>query len=180
MMKKPEGLTGESVFAVHNLRIGSVRKPYYSLKRMTPLPLTVNVRVERCQQDAETVEHEQISEYLDFGITSNVWNPEALRVLFPSPGLVQPSEILEPFTPAKLVRLTGLASWHHNSMYDYCAHQKAPGGPRGSRPEPCEKTGFKYGQAWLVRPLPADFLTRLREVFADSDPDCIYDSGEDL
>lgn len=173
-MDKPEGLTGKPVFIVKDMPIGTALRGYHSL-----LPATVNIRLERCDEERQTVDHKPIESWLDFGITSSLWNDSRTRILFPVPGLVNLKEIAPPFTAAKLSQLSSLAAFHHNSLYDYCVHQKSPHGPRGRRPEPCEKTGFKYGDAWLVRPLPVDFLARLREVFADADPDHIYDSGED-
>lgn len=179
MMKKPEGIAGDPVFMVQDMPIGRVHKAYYSLDTQTPLPATVSVRVERCKGPAETVDHDRITDYLDFGITTNVWNPERVTVLFPAPGLAKLNELAEPFTAAKLAKLIALARWHQNSLQDYCVHQVAPSGPRGRRPDPCGVTGYKYGALWLVRPLPPGFLKDMREVFADADPDRIYDSRED-
>lgn len=171
MMDKPEGLTGDPVFMVSDMPIGK-----YGTDR---LPVRVNVRLERMDEDRQTVDHEPITSWLDFGITSQIMNLTNTNILIPRPGLVPLVELEEPFTAARLSTLAALAAFHHNSLYDYCVHQSSPQGPRGRRPAPCEKTGFEYGDAWLVRPLPEDFLPRLREVFANADPERIYDSGEE-
>lgn len=169
-MDKPEGLAGEPIFMVEDMPIGK----YGDQK----LPARVNIRLERMDEPRQTVDHETITDWLDFGITSSIMNHSNIQVLILRPKLVPLVSLEEPFTAARLSTLAALAEFHHNSLYDYCVHQTPPQGPRGRRPYPCEKTGFKYGDAWLVRPLPEDFLSRLRGVFEGCDPNHIYDSGE--
>jgi hypothetical protein len=179
MMEKPDGLTGDTVFAVRDLLIGRAKKPYYSLKEQTLLPVTVSIRVEHCDEQRDTVDHKTVESFLDFGITSHVRNPSNTRTLGPTPGLIRLDAIIQPFTPAKIAELNTLAQWHQNSMISNCAHQNTPSAPRWARPGPCPQTGYCYGEKWLVRPLPENFLARLRAVLADADPECIYDADKE-
>jgi hypothetical protein len=72
-----------------------------------------------------------------------------------------------PFT-ARLAAVT--EEWHLNGMSAGCSHQTvvyedSRGGQRPSleRTKPCPETGYKYGSAWLVKPLPAEIEQEVRE-----------------
>ena len=177
-MRKPQGIAGEPVFYVENLLIGRTKRHAGE----APFPVTVTLRVDRVRERRQTVEHKLIESFLDFGVNSSIWMREnpLLNAISNRPGV--PHNIthpVHPFTHERLSELRELAQHHHNSLKAQCAHQWAPLGPREARPEPCEETGYKYGDEWLVEPLPEDFLTRLRAVFEGCDPQHIYDSGEE-
>lgn len=59
--------------------------------------------------------------------------------------------------------------WHLNDMQAACTHQAPVGKDAGERLDktpPCPETGYKYGHAWLVKPLPAEIETYVRELAA--------------
>jgi hypothetical protein len=67
--------------------------------------------------------------------------------------------------------------WHLNGMRAACAHQqvKWEQSDYGLRPsltltEPCAESGYRYGSAWLVEPLPTDVLAYLAEFVKHAPP----------
>lgn len=62
--------------------------------------------------------------------------------------------------------------WHLNTMRAGCAHQTVVWEdtpyhrPSLERTKPCPETGYRYGSSWLVELVPAEVVTRLRELFA--------------
>lgn len=64
--------------------------------------------------------------------------------------------------------------WHLNDMHAGCVHQTVvyEDGYFGRRASldltlPCPVTGYRYGSAWLVKPLPADVESGLISMFGD-------------
>lgn len=69
------------------------------------------------------------------------------------------------FARADLLRLADVwDEWHLNTLTAGCAHQTVVWEnepyrrPSLELTQPCSVTGYKYGHAWLVAPLPADVL----------------------
>ena len=65
-------------------------------------------------------------------------------------------------------------TWHLNDMQASCDHQTViyEDSPYGRRPsltetQACPLTGYRYGSAWLVKPLPADVEKEIRAMFGD-------------
>jgi hypothetical protein len=85
---------------------------------------------------------------------------------------------LEPWLKSDGEWLLGVwRDWHLNDMQPGCAHQtvvyeQAPyGGERASLTltQPCPITGYKYGTAWLVKPLPDELISQLHTLFEQGD-----------
>lgn len=68
--------------------------------------------------------------------------------------------------------------WHLNTMRAACAHQAPVYAPdRYGREVPsldltpaCPETGYKYGHAWLVEPMPAEVLAYFRRLIEKGRP----------
>lgn len=123
-------------------------------------------------RDRETINHETISEWVSLSISGHTRSKNA-RI---DDGGGQCVEIVErarsqsPY-PRKLgiFRLCEIwGEWHNNGMTAACAHQTPTSVGPGERltAPPCPETGYKYGDAWLVRPLPDEIITELRSLVA--------------
>lgn len=56
--------------------------------------------------------------------------------------------------------------WHLNAMQAGCDHQSPTRDEAGRySAEPCEHTGYRYGSAWLVEPVPTEILAELAALF---------------
>jgi hypothetical protein len=185
-MEQPQGLNGETVFAVKNARIGTVDgAPYGYASR---LPVKLSVRVERIMRPGMTVEHERIGEHLDFAIVTSVWRPRASDIVSSSSGFQRPEGLNSSLSESQLSMLDVLDGYHLNTLTAACVHQqpqvdqlRADGhsGTLLDEVEYCERGDYHYGTAWLVRPLPSGMLNELRRIFSDVDPAVVYDSGEE-
>lgn len=80
--------------------------------------------------------------------------------------------IIDPAPGLSLADVRRLAElwrrWHLNDMRAACAHQAPVYDDRG-RPDldatpACPVTGYRYGHAWLVEPVPAEVVAELREL----------------
>ena len=152
--------------------------------------MTVELRLERLerQEEYETTEHDKVSRPLDFALTTSVWRPDRRDIVSggatvePLVQLLESGGIDPAFDADKVRKLIELHEHCHlNSMKAGCAHQEVvyEESPYGRRPsleltEPCPVTGYKYGRAWLLEPLPADFVPTLLGLLEDVDPTRYY------
>lgn len=62
------------------------------------------------------------------------------------------------FTAEDIAELIRIGAYHLNDMQAACDHQTVQGSGRDAldNTPPCPVTGYKYGHAWLVKPLPDD------------------------
>jgi hypothetical protein len=173
-MDKPKGLNGVPIFAAEGVPVGRTSGKPYGYRRN--LLVTVSVRMERMtrQDEYETVDHDKVREPLDFAITTDVWQPDQ-RDIVSGGATVDPLRELVTyelgFTAEIAEELASLGQWHLNGMTAACAHQERKAGLDSP---PCPVTGYRWGQAWLVRPLPEGFLDEVRGLFADADTDKIW------
>jgi hypothetical protein len=180
-----DGLNGHRVLTVTDVPVGRIPGESYGYQR--DLLVTVNVRMERRERDAQTIDHETISGHLDFAITVAVWQPNRNDITASYAGSDEPlRQVLahgryEDGMDADKVRaFMELDAWHLNTMTAACAHQTPVGEDIGERLDntpPCPVTGYKYGHAWLVRPLPAGFHADVLALFADVDRDAFTWTG---
>lgn len=164
-----QGLNGQTVFNADDVLVG------YTRNRM---PVTVSVRMEALDRQGtyETTEHEQISRPLDFSITSAVWKRDRSDIDSSTAGVgslwevVNSGRYADGWDESKVRALIDLGPWHLNGMTAGCAHQTpvldSNGRPDLDATEPCPVTGYKYGHAWLVTPLPQRFEQQIRNLFA--------------
>jgi hypothetical protein len=68
-------------------------------------------------------------------------------------------------------------TWHLNDLQAACDHQTVvyEDSSYGRRPSltetrACPVSGYRYGSAWLVKPLPADVEKEIRAIFGDDPP----------
>jgi hypothetical protein len=117
------------------------------------------------RENGVTVQHEPIGEYLALTVSATVWSTRARRGDCHTAGQCV-DELLgvEPGGALTVTEITDLVKvwreWHLNDMQAGCVHQTPD--PDMSMAErlksvpPCPETGYKYGHAWLVKPLPTE------------------------
>lgn len=173
--------------------VGYVSAKGYGFAQDRQLRVTVEMRVERLERsdEYETTEHDHISAPLDFALTTAVWNwngtdwLEGGATVEPLRQVLKSGNFGEGFNAEKVAALIELHEQYHlNSMQAGCAHQTRAEDPNGNaltatgyaldNTAPCPITGYKYGSAWLVKPLPADFVPNLLGILADVDPSRVY------
>lgn len=158
---------------------GTIAGEAYGYKRR--LRVTLDVRIERLERQAtyQTTEHYTVSAPLALSVQTGVWRPDGQDVISGGPTveplravarLGRPSPLL---TSAALLELADIADrWHLNEMRAGCAHQTVVWEdepyhrPSLTQTQPCPVSGYRYGSAWLVEPLPTDVLTRLLALLA--------------
>lgn len=169
------GLNGTIVLSTGNehLPVGSIPGTEYGYR--SRLAVTVNLRIERLErrETYETTRHEQVSRPLSLSVTSDVWRPDGEDIVAGGATRQPLREVAAHGTPArlwdadKLLRLAALGDrWHLNDMQAGCVHQEVVYEEPHHRPSltdtlPCPVTGYRYGTAWLVEPLPDVLLTNL-------------------
>lgn len=131
----------------------------------------VSMGIERhaAQDSKRTVTHERMpEEYLEF--TAQGHTVEQYRREWSSAGQML-DDLLEVVEPAPGLSLDDLKrihqiwrAWHLNGMKAACAHMPADARERWDRREAvvCEESGYSYGSAWLVQPLPVAILEEVR------------------
>lgn len=137
------------------------------------MQLVVRVKVVTLQHDRPqlTVEHEPIVRYERLTIVGDVLEgrrfvgggqvaDELDRITRPAPG----------WGPDERARLQAIwRRWHLNDLRAACAHQTPPPSLDDPWPDPCPETGYRFGSAWLVEPLPGEVTAWLSGQF-DSEP----------
>lgn len=117
------------------------------------------------RENGTTVRHEPIGEYLALTVSATVWSTRNRRGDCHTAGQcvdellgVEPGGALTGTEIRSLVKVW--REWHPNDMRMGCVHQDPP--PDMSVTErlaavpSCPETGYRYGRAWLVEPLPAE------------------------
>lgn len=187
-MNKPKGLNGEPIWSCEDVIIGTVSGEDYGKRRN--LRVGVDIRIERIAGPKQTVTHEETTDFLDFSITTHVWNPRGNDWEAGGATVAPLRQIVNyaaPFNEASVLEIAELGKWHLNALTAGCVHQ-----PKGKDLPMrdgkyskeidldaiplCPESGYKYGSAWLVRPLPADLLDTVRRLFEGADPAKIYDA----
>lgn len=154
---------------MEGLPVGSAPgEPYgYSHK----VGVRVHVRVERLErrETYEGTQHETLVRPLDLSVTTSVTSPRGTDMVAGGNTRDPLREVTEPSRFWTLGTLAALATlgdrWHLNGMRAGCAHQDVVWEDTGlgrrpslDRTAPCPHTGYRYGSAWLVEPLPARVL----------------------
>lgn len=187
------GLNGTTVLKAVDLPVARIPGASYGYKRS--LLVTVELRVERLQRRAvyETVNHEKVTEPYEFACTTSVWRPDGKDIVAggaTTEPLLEAAEHATSWCPgfnaATALELAALGNiWHLNAMQAACAHQEVvwEDSKYGRRPSlddtpRCPQTGYKYGSAWLVKPLPADFMDTLNRLLAGVDHSRIHREGK--
>lgn len=172
------GLNGDTMLNAEDILVGYLPSDQYGYRYSPPrrLRVTVSVQMERLtrQPEYETVSHEMVTEPSDFTLTTAVWRPDNRDIVMGGAivePLLDPAFTIAPgFTADDIATLTRLhVRWHLNSMKAACAHQVVPDVPESvprlghyewlrDHIPPCPETGYKYGHAWLLEPLP-EYLT---------------------
>ena len=176
------GMNGEEVLKFEDVTVGYLPGGDFGYKRN--VPVTVRVCMERLDRSEQyqTVTHEFVTHPLDFSITEAVWRPnrsdmiqsgptpEALQMLL---DLGSNAKYATGWDAGKVRSLIKLSAWHLNAMNAACEHQTVVyedlpyRRPSLELTLPCPKSGYRYGSAWLIRELPADFVSRVRAIFPE-------------
>lgn len=85
-------------------------------------------------------------------------------------GQVAANEVWTEADIASLIRIW--SRWHLNDMKPGCAHQDAselPPDYDSRKHLVCEASGYRYGNAWLYEPLPAEVLDEVKRLQALGD-----------
>lgn len=127
----------------------------------------IDIAMRRLHGGRETVEHDAIVDPLELSIMGEVRAGSQVvscgQIL---DDVRRVTRFARGWTPARLERLCDMwEKWHLNGMKAECAHMETvwEEGRWGMRPSmtltpPCPETGYRYGSAWLVKPLPNDVV----------------------
>lgn len=143
----------------------------------------VSVELRRIDKPRVTIDHDEIEGFTELSISGVMLRKggrlavdshwisagqnldELLRVIKPARG----------WTLEEVRRIHELWSrWHLNGTKAGCRHQsvvweKSRYGvrqPSLAETRPCAITGYRYGSAWLVEPMPEDVLDEIRGIIA--------------
>jgi hypothetical protein len=175
---------GRNVTIVMNadrIPVGRIPGQLYNTRRH--LPVSIDIRVERLERRAlyETIHHEQAERPLNFHILATVWRPDghdaldvrpATEVLATTARYGQPAGGLTRDGLRELAEFVG--RWNLNDMQAGCAHQETKMRGHYLTADACPHTGYRYGQAWLVEPLPSGFMATLSGFLATAPRDRVY------
>lgn len=181
------GMNGTTVREGADITIGKIPGAAYGYKR--DLRVTVSVRVERLErrETYETTAHETVREPLALSLTSNVWRPDGADIVAGGATVEPIREVAAHGTPAAGLTADDLAAlatlgqrWHGNDFKAACEHQTVAweDSAHGRRPSltdtaPCPVTGYRYGTAWLVEPLPHDVLAQVDAIMSRASRDYV-------
>jgi len=147
------GLNGETAFLVKDVLVGKYDGRAVGESRNGHVTVTVRMEWLTRQDEYETIAHELVRRPLDFAIMTHRGADTAM--------FEHMVDYARGFDPARVQELARLAAYHLPSMKAGCVHQS------GVNKAPCPVTGYRWGSAWLVEPLPDGFLERVKAVFAD-------------
>lgn len=132
--------------------------------------LYLDVRLVVVDGPERTIYHDTITEYRAFGASGHTTyrgrSVSAGQIL---DDLLDLRELAPGWTVAKVADLHATwKRWHLNQMQAGCAHQTVlwEDSEYGRRPslemtEPCPESGYRYGSAWLVDPMPGDVAGKI-------------------
>jgi hypothetical protein len=131
----------------------------------------LDVEIEQQSREAQTVNHAPISQYARLSGSASTRSARA-RIDDGGGQDIEAARGAMTYEPAgdprKIARLIQIWNrWHLNDMRAACVHQTLKGADVPEmldQAEPCEVTGYEYGHAWLVEPLPEHIITELREI----------------
>lgn len=171
-MPEFNGLNGTIMLntnTMEGLPVGSAPGEPYGFSRK--VGVRVDIRIERLErrESYQTTEHQQIVRPYGLSVTTQVWSPGGADMVAGGATRDPLREVTEPsrfWTRGTLAALATLGDrWHGNDFQAACAHQDVvyEDGPLGRRPSldltlPCTSTGYRYGSAWLVEPLPEQVI----------------------
>lgn len=120
----------------------------------------LDIALTRRGWQGQTVTHEDVDGYWRFSVSASVWQRRNSTDCHMAGQIRSTVRLLGP-TTAELCRLW--KRWHLNDMRAGCAHQGQPrytatGSADLDSVEPCPKTGYRYGSAWLVEVIPQSEL----------------------
>lgn len=140
----------------------------------------VGVRLERSDRPQETVDHVEVAEYDEFaasGLVVERYRRDATRAGQILDALLDVTRPQAPLAVADVRSLHAIWSeWHLNGTTAGCSHQtvivyeESSHGPRidldGTTAANDCPVGYRYGSAWLLRPLPADVKAEIERIAA--------------
>lgn len=167
----------EADYKLEDVHVGWM-PPTWGYKR--PLPMDVDVRLTWTDRKGSTVEHEEVEGLWVFAASGVVHSPSRSEFLSGGQNLDHLAD-LDKWAPGWSRPMTDdLLGWwqllHLNDMEAGCAHQTVvwEDSTYGRRPalydpkadtgtQPCPKTGYRYGTAWLMRTIPDDVVSEIRD-----------------
>ena len=128
--------------------------------------IEVNI-TEESGREWQTIDHKVVSTYLRLSISGQAipWSSGGDftycgQIQSTIMGQVEDETFQCSILSSKLIRILDIWNrWHLNDLIPGCVHQKT-----GSYDDPaisgqiCPDTGYKYGHAWLVEPLPGPIV----------------------
>lgn len=126
----------------------------------------VSMRLTWHEDGTQTVDHETVEGYWRFSVSASVW----LRSNSPDSHTAgQCRDIVARLNTEASRRLCLLwEAWHLNDFTAGCAHQTPVYTAQGqydlAAVPPCPETGYRFGSAWLLRPIPDAVLVEMRDV----------------
>lgn len=135
--------------------------------------VTVELR-QHYADEQHTTYHNTVTEYVELSITGTVKISGLGHVVATGQVIDHLFRINRPADGWSMTEIVELAKlwkrWNLNGVRAGCAHQTPAVAPQ-DHPDPtgyildrtpaCPQTGYQYGSAWLVEPLPADVIDRV-------------------
>lgn len=117
-----------------------------------------------------TIDHQVVDGYWRFSVSATLWAQTD------SPDCYAAGQCIDEVR--KLPRAQTLCDlwerWHLNDMRAGCAHQTPAYLPGGGYDldavPPCPETGYRFGHAWLLEPIPDDERERIVTVLSQLNP----------
>ena len=150
--------------------------------------VVVTVELRTLQGEYVTTEHGTISDPLELSVQASQYAPYDRKDNPSASGQARESlsEVTEPAAGWTLEEIAELRTlwerWHLNTMRAACAHMPADAHELWDRREvvTCEAgSGYMYGTSWLVEPLPAEVVERVRHLMRDRSADLYRSRGYD-
>lgn len=167
------------VFTTNDIRVGS----YIEHRRRHIVTVEMRITTHTARPDTQrlTINHEPITNWSRFAMTSMTRDSRAKYAHSAGQGreeLLRITECAPGFNVGKLHELYALWDrWHLNDMNAGCVHQPPESVVWENEPyrrvdlkntPPCPDTGYRYGSAWLIEPLPSDVIMRAQELITRS------------
>lgn len=135
----------------------------------------VRIEIRRRPGNYRTIEHDPIVDPLELAVTGAVYLGARRESEAAGQCIDAVAEVSRPVRGLTDDDVTDLVlawrGWHLNTMTAGCAHQTVVYDDRSSfkRPDlrntpPCPHTGYRFGDSWLVTPLPAEVEQRVRYI----------------